>query len=219
MIADGGEAICDIDVLRHQHEVFGPVASDTTVWRALNEIGAVQLRRIALARAKIRARMWQLFGGPPASRAAGRDIGAGVVVLDVDSMIVLAHSDKDGAEGGALVVLFDHEVWAGLGWDEDGAPSEPRRNPAARSSVTSRSRDCPLPVKVVRVDRFEQAGSESMATALLLGLGLGRVPRGGPCQQGPGIRPGDQVSSGGSVFRGRSRSLQAPRPAPAGGGE
>jgi hypothetical protein len=41
--------------------------------------------------------MWQLFGGPPASRAAGRDIGAGVVVLDVDSTIVLAHSDKDGA--------------------------------------------------------------------------------------------------------------------------
>ena len=43
MIADGGEAICDIDVLRHQGEVFGPVASGTTVWRALDEIGAVQL--------------------------------------------------------------------------------------------------------------------------------------------------------------------------------
>src|SRR4051794_41880245 len=38
MIADGGEAICDIDVLRHQHEVFGPVASDTTVWRVPAEI-------------------------------------------------------------------------------------------------------------------------------------------------------------------------------------
>ncbi|MEH1130784.1 IS1380 family transposase [Micromonospora sp. CPCC 206061] len=97
MIADGGEAICDIDVLRHQDEVFGPVASDTTVWRALDEIGAAQLRRIAVARAKVRARMWQLFGGPPSARAAGREIGDGVVVLDVDSTIVLAHSDKDGA--------------------------------------------------------------------------------------------------------------------------
>jgi transposase InsO family protein len=97
MIADGGEAICDIDELRHQGEVFGPVASDTTVWRALDEIGATQLRRIAVARARVRARMWQLFGGPPAARAAGREIGAGVVVLDVDSTIVLAHSDKDGA--------------------------------------------------------------------------------------------------------------------------
>src|SRR3954467_11577731 len=80
LIADGGEAICDIDVLRHQGEVFGPVASDTTVWRALDEIGAVQLRRIAAARAKVRARMWQLFGGPPQARAAGRTIGDGVVV-------------------------------------------------------------------------------------------------------------------------------------------
>lgn len=97
MIADGGEAICDIDVLRHQHEVFGAVASDTTVWRALDEIGQVQLRRIAKARATVRARMWKLFGQPPAAKAAGRDIGAGVVVLDVDSTIVIAHSDKEGA--------------------------------------------------------------------------------------------------------------------------
>lgn len=97
MIADGGEAICDIDVLRHQQEVFGSVASDTTVWRALDEIGAAQLKRIAVARAKVRARMWQLFGGPPRARAAGRNIGDGVVVLDVDATILLAHSDKEGA--------------------------------------------------------------------------------------------------------------------------
>jgi hypothetical protein len=71
LIADGGVAICDIDVLRHQGELFGPVASDTTLWRALDEIGPVQLRRIAAARAKVRARMWRLFGGPPAARAAG----------------------------------------------------------------------------------------------------------------------------------------------------
>jgi Transposase DDE domain group 1 len=97
LIADGGEAIADIDVLRHQGEVFGPVASDTTVWRALDEIGVGQLRRIAQARAKVRARMWTLFGGPLAAKAAGRDLGERVVVLDVDSTIVIAHSDKDGA--------------------------------------------------------------------------------------------------------------------------
>ena len=34
MIADGGEAIADIDVLRHQGQVLGPVASPPTVWRA-----------------------------------------------------------------------------------------------------------------------------------------------------------------------------------------
>jgi hypothetical protein len=32
----------------------GPMASDTTVWRALDEIGPVQLRRIARARAAVR---------------------------------------------------------------------------------------------------------------------------------------------------------------------
>jgi hypothetical protein len=97
LIADGGEAIGDIDLLRHQPELFGRVASDTMVWRALDELGAVQLRRIAAARAKVRAWMWHLFGGPPGARAAGRDIGTGVVVLDVDSTLLIAHSDKEGA--------------------------------------------------------------------------------------------------------------------------
>ncbi|MFG3421071.1 hypothetical protein [Micromonospora sp. NPDC048063] len=60
----------------------------------LDEIGVVQLRRIAKARVTVRARVWQLVGGPPLARAAGRDIGAGVVVLDVDSTIVIAHIDK-----------------------------------------------------------------------------------------------------------------------------
>jgi Transposase DDE domain group 1 len=38
LIADGGEAIADIDVLRHQPELFRPVASDTTVCPCLDEI-------------------------------------------------------------------------------------------------------------------------------------------------------------------------------------
>ena len=33
MLADGGEAIGDINVLRHQDQVLGPVASAPTVWR------------------------------------------------------------------------------------------------------------------------------------------------------------------------------------------
>jgi hypothetical protein len=97
MIACGGEAICDIDVLRHQGEVFGAVASPATCWRALDEIDEVRLRRIGKARARVRARVWALLGQVPTARAAGRDLGGGVVVLDVDSTIVIAHSDKDGA--------------------------------------------------------------------------------------------------------------------------
>ena len=86
LIADGGEAICDIDVLRHQSEVFGPVASDTTVWRCLDEIGAVQLRRIAAARATVRSRVWRLVasgdGGRPGDRRAGGGAGCGLHAAD-----------------------------------------------------------------------------------------------------------------------------------------
>jgi hypothetical protein len=41
--------------------------------------------------------MWQLSGGPPPARAAGRNIGDGVIVLDVDATILLAHCDKESA--------------------------------------------------------------------------------------------------------------------------
>src|SRR6478736_10149164 len=54
LLADGGEAIADIDVLRHQDQVLGPVASAPTVWRALNELTPAALRRVETARAKVR---------------------------------------------------------------------------------------------------------------------------------------------------------------------
>ena len=41
--------------------------------------------------------MWALFGQFPAVCAAGRSVGDSLIVLDVDSTVVLAHSDKDGA--------------------------------------------------------------------------------------------------------------------------
>jgi len=100
MIADGGEAIADIDVLRHQAPVLGPVASPATVWRALDEITQGQVTKIAVARARTRRHVWALLaaseGGFPASRVAGTDLGA-TVVLDVDATIVISHSEKEQA--------------------------------------------------------------------------------------------------------------------------
>ena len=52
MIADGGEAISDIDVLRHQSPLLGPVASAPTVWRTLNELTPGRLAQIDKARAR-----------------------------------------------------------------------------------------------------------------------------------------------------------------------
>ncbi len=100
MIADGGEAIADIDVLRHQSGVLGPVASAPTVWRTLDEVTAARLRKIAAARARCRRHVWaQLAARPegiPASKVVGTDLGARVV-LDVDATIVVAHSEKEHA--------------------------------------------------------------------------------------------------------------------------
>jgi hypothetical protein len=100
MIADGGEAIADIDVLRHQAQVLGPVASPPTVWRALEEITSARLKKIAAARARVRRHVWaRAAAGPdgiPASKVAGTDLGE-TIVLDVDATIVLAHSEKEQA--------------------------------------------------------------------------------------------------------------------------
>jgi hypothetical protein len=96
MIADGGEAIADIEVLRHQGEVLGPVAAPATVWRALDALDEPALRKVARARGVVRRWVWAQLPALPASRAGGGDLGA-AVVLDVDSTIVLAHSDKEGA--------------------------------------------------------------------------------------------------------------------------
>ena len=97
MLADGGEAIADIDVLRHQSGVLGRVASPPTVWRALDEVTASRLKRIQVARARVRRHVWaHLPGGVPASRVAGTDLEE-VIVLDTDATIVITHSEKENA--------------------------------------------------------------------------------------------------------------------------
>jgi hypothetical protein len=96
LLADGGEAIADIDVLRHQRQVLGPVASAPTVWRALDELTPAAGRRIEKARARVRRHVWALLptgAGVPASRVAGTDLGE-TVVLDVDATLVTVHSEK-----------------------------------------------------------------------------------------------------------------------------
>jgi len=42
-IADGGECISDIAVLADRPALFGSVASDSTVWRLLDQIGEPEL--------------------------------------------------------------------------------------------------------------------------------------------------------------------------------
>lgn len=97
MLTDGGEAIADIDVLRHQSGVFGPVASPPTVWRRLKSVTRGRGKKVATARARVRRHVWrQLPDGIPASKVAGTDLDE-VIVLDIDATIVVAHSEKENA--------------------------------------------------------------------------------------------------------------------------
>ena len=116
LIADGGRVLSDLAMLRDQGELFGPVASDSTLWRALNEIGDTQRPSIARARAKTREHVWSLIarrhGRIPPSRVADRDLGK-TIVIRIDASLVTAHSDKQLAAGTYKGTFGHHplEAW------------------------------------------------------------------------------------------------------------
>lgn len=85
MIADGGDAISDLAVLRDQPDLFGAVASTPTAWRTLEAIDADVLARIAEALAVARKKVW----------AAGAD--PGFYVIDFDGTLITSHSEKENA--------------------------------------------------------------------------------------------------------------------------
>ena len=101
-IADGGRVLSDLAVLRDQGELFGPVASDPTLWRTLDGIGDLQRDKLAAARAKTRRHVWDRIvarhGAIPASAVADRDLGR-TIVIRLDATLVVAHSDKERAAG------------------------------------------------------------------------------------------------------------------------
>jgi len=99
MIADGGEAIADLAVLRDQVDLFGKVASDPTAWRLLSDVDGDALARLRAVRAQAREVAWaqasETRDGLPAATAAGETIPG--LVLDLDASIVICHSEKESA--------------------------------------------------------------------------------------------------------------------------
>jgi hypothetical protein len=99
MLANGGEAISDLAVLRDQPELFGTVASPATAWRVLDGIDEAALTRLTRARAEAREVAWAQYadtrGEFPQATAAGRAIPG--LVLDIDASIVICHSEKESA--------------------------------------------------------------------------------------------------------------------------
>ena len=87
MLADGGDALCDLGALRDQEVLFGPVASDSTAWRLIAALDEEHLATVREARARARRRVWELTDPPTR------------LILDIDATLVTAHSEKEGAAG------------------------------------------------------------------------------------------------------------------------
>jgi hypothetical protein len=93
-LALGGDCLADIAVLREQPDLAGPVASDPVVSRLVSTLAAEgprALKAVRAARAAARERAWALAG----DAAPGAD--GGLVTVDLDATIVIAHSEKQEA--------------------------------------------------------------------------------------------------------------------------
>jgi len=92
-VALGGDCLADAGVLRAEPAVFGLVASDPTISRLIDSLaagGEKALQAIRWARAQARERVWQLAGSD------APDAG-GAVTVDLDGVLVIAHSEKEDA--------------------------------------------------------------------------------------------------------------------------
>ena len=84
-IVDGADCLADIAALKEQEDLFGPVASVATAWRAVHATASVELRAIPVAMATARARVWAAH--PP----------EGPMIWDFDSTLLNVHAEKEDA--------------------------------------------------------------------------------------------------------------------------
>lgn len=84
-LADGGDCLSDLRVLRDQPDLFGRVASGPTAWRAIDSVDDAVLDALRRARAKARAAAWAAGAAPER------------FTLDFDATLVTAHSEKEKA--------------------------------------------------------------------------------------------------------------------------
>ena len=90
-IALGGDCLADIGVVRAQQELFGPVASDPTVSRLIDRLATraeTAVAAIRAARAAGRAAAWAHRCPVPTD---------GLIPVDLDGRVLVAHSEKQSA--------------------------------------------------------------------------------------------------------------------------
>jgi hypothetical protein len=86
-LADGAECLSDLDALRAQPQLFGPVASRSSAQRAFGVLGPAELRRLAGARRDARTAAWAAGPGPDTDETT----------IDLDATIVRTKADKEDA--------------------------------------------------------------------------------------------------------------------------
>ncbi|MEU5194519.1 IS1380 family transposase [Streptomyces scabiei] len=116
-VALGGDCLADVAMLRAEPAVFGPVASDPTVSRLVDTLASAGPRALAAvrrARAEVRERVWRLAG--EAAPNAG-----GEVIVDIDGVLVLAHSEKQDAAKTWKKTFGHHPLFAFVDHGAGGA--------------------------------------------------------------------------------------------------
>jgi hypothetical protein len=124
-VALGGDCLADIAMLRSEPAVFGPVASDPTVSRLIDILaasGGDALIAIRNARSEVRRHGRKLAD----SRAPDAD---GQVTVDLDGVLVVAHSDKQDAAPTWKKTYGHHPLM--------GSSSTGRAGPANQSPLCS----------------------------------------------------------------------------------
>lgn len=119
-VALGGDCLADVGMLRSEPDVFGPVASDATVSRLIDTLAAGGKRALAAirtARAEVREHLWKLTGvlAPDAD---------GQVIVDLDGLLVIAHSGKQDATA-TRKKTFGHHPLMGFVDHGRGGAGEP----------------------------------------------------------------------------------------------
>jgi hypothetical protein len=107
-VALGGDCLADVAMLRAEPGAFGPVASDPTVSRlvdTLDRAGPRALAAIRRARSEVRERVWHL-----ADKAAPH--AGGEVIVDLDGVLVIAHSEKEDAAATWKKTFGHHPLFA-----------------------------------------------------------------------------------------------------------
>ncbi len=146
MLADGGEALCDLRALRDQAPLFGKVASDSTAFRTIEKIAADPdlLQALTGARAKARDRAWSLGLAPER------------LTIDLDATLIGSHSEKEGAAGNFKGGFGFHPLLAYFDETSEAAAGMLRPGNAGANTAADQIAVAEAAIEQIPADRIEE---------------------------------------------------------------